>query len=123
VTVFDLTQSSRRSISHEGWNISGLDISPDGRWLALDCWGLGLRVWDLAGNRPLSPQPAWSAEIGITVAAFSPDGRWLAASRQNDCRIWRVGNWVLQNSLFAPSSTTTETSCYRKVATESALPP
>ena len=93
VTVFDLAQSSRRNLSHDNWYVTSLDVSPDGRWLALDCWRLGLRVWDVAANRPLSPQPAQTDEIGVGVPAFSPDGRWLVASRQNDHRIWRVGNW------------------------------
>jgi len=93
VTILDRAQPSRWNVSWDGWNVSSLDLSPDGRWLALDCLGLGLRVWDVARNRPLSPPPAGMAEIGETVAGFSPDGRWLAASRHNDYRLWRVGHW------------------------------
>jgi WD40 repeat protein len=70
-----------------------MDLSPDGRWLAADCLGLGIRIWDVAGNRPLEPLPARMAEGGGGVAGFSPDGRWLVVSRQQDRGIWRVGHW------------------------------
>jgi WD40 repeat protein len=93
VTILNRAQSSRRNVSRDDWNVLNIDMSPDGRWLALDCFPLGMRVWDVAGNRPLSPHPARMAEIGQTVASFSPDGRWLAAGRHNDYRIWRVGHW------------------------------
>jgi len=72
--------------------IHGLDISPDGNWLATGSVDTSVRLWDLT-----RPDPAAAPRIlgGHTEAVyevrFSPDGHLLAtASSDGTVRIWDV---------------------------------
>ncbi len=99
----------RGNLSGDG-SIDGLDVSPDGRWLAA---GTGARnrrpnlrgalgVWDLHDPRP-GPEPVRTlaeSQSGVHGLRFSPDGKTVAAACYNqvidiigELRVWSLPDW------------------------------
>jgi eukaryotic-like serine/threonine-protein kinase len=90
----------------ENHRMQTVDVSPDGRWLAVGGWyESGVGVWDLKRRRLeqiLRPKDA----LGDTkfFIRFSADGRFLVSSTQPDTgkaayHFWRVGSWDLDHQL------------------------
>ncbi len=79
---------------------SALDLSPDGRYLAMTQWGdpeVDIRLWDFQTASMLPPLDFHTANV--TDVAFSPDGEWLASCSQNgEVALWEVGSWELADS-------------------------
>jgi WD40 repeat protein/tRNA A-37 threonylcarbamoyl transferase component Bud32 len=92
VVLLDVARRATRALARERAAVDYLDLSPDGRWLAVSRLGQGIQIYDVGGNRRLEPPPPGMAG-GSARLVFSPDGRWLVAGLQNDYRIWRVGRW------------------------------
>ncbi len=87
---------------HHLWGLIRLDlrgpaptavqVSPDGRRLAVACQRGPVRVWDLAGEGEAVALPG-GAEQGPGPLAFSPAGASLAAAgRDAKVRLWRVAD-------------------------------
>jgi WD40 repeat protein len=70
--------------------VAFLDISPDGRWIAMSPHKSGVRIWDRRSGELL---PKLTGERETCRMAFSPDGRWLAISMARDFEFWEVGSW------------------------------
>ena len=74
-----------------GW-ITTLDISADGRWLALGSGGSNdVRLWRLAGNPGETREPIILSGHGgpVTAVRFGGDGRWLAsAAADGSLNLW-----------------------------------
>jgi WD40 repeat protein len=67
-------------------NVSRAQFSPDGRRVVTISAGEGVRVWDAASGRPVSPP---FGESGAHMVAFSPDGsRVVTASTDGTARVW-----------------------------------
>jgi hypothetical protein len=54
---------------------------------------VGVRVWDVASDRPVEPLPSGIGDRTFGQVAFSPDGRWLVDGWQANYLIRRVGHW------------------------------
>jgi WD40 repeat protein len=95
--LWDLTQPDPPAsvvgtyASGGGW-ITTLDISPDGRWLALGSGGSSdVRLWRMAGNPGEPRDPIILSGHGgpVTVVRFGGDGRWLAsAAADGSLNLW-----------------------------------
>src|SRR5262249_7602674 len=71
-----------------GADIGFVDVSPDGRWVVTNQYGVPvLQVWD---GRTGQPVKQLVGECGWGTVRFSPDGRWLATPLDNG-RLWQVG--------------------------------
>ena len=83
-------------LSFLGTNHAGLDLSPDGRWLALGDDAGNVQVWDFPGRRMVTNL----VSHGTTIIAlwFSPHGNFLAcgvpASDGIVGTIWAVAGWT-----------------------------
>lgn len=102
ITVWDTAGGPPLANLHLRTEISGLVVSPDGRWLA----AAGLRsfevgLWETKAWRPYRVL-GWPHVPGawMGAAAFSPDGRWLSTGGADgsillwDTRTWRVARTV-----------------------------
>ena len=82
-----------------GW-ITTLDISADGRWLALGSGGSNdARLWRLAGNTGELRGPIILSGHGgpVTAVQFGGDGRWLAsAAADGSLNLWDLASPVLR---------------------------
>jgi WD40 repeat protein len=89
--ITPLDEPSAALIVPVGAGLSGVELSPDGRWAAGNSWhGSGLRVWDAQDGQ----QVAHLMPENTTVnGCFSPDGAVLATSSNADLRLWRAGRW------------------------------
>jgi WD40 repeat protein len=98
--VLDL-QTGEVRFRGEQLRISGIAISPDGRWLAGSTWpGVGeVRVWDLPTGKPAWTLPGTTADL-----AFSPDGRWLVIGAGAEYQVREVGTWRLSRRIRRDSS-------------------
>jgi WD40 repeat protein len=81
-----------------GW-ITTLDISADGRWLALGGGSNDVRLWRLSSD-PGGPRgPIILSGHGgpVTVVRFGGDGRWLAsAAADGSLNLWDLAHPVLR---------------------------
>lgn len=93
----------------------GLDISPDGRLLAVGgcsssdligfCSQGGAMLWDLASGQQVTPSFAVQAQQ-IAGLAFSPDGRWLASISDTELRVWDMATGLqVGQTLIEPDNT------------------
>jgi WD40 repeat protein/serine/threonine protein kinase len=72
-------------------NVYSLEYSPDGRYLAINQWGL-IKIWDAATGKEIRTIEAHRDETWSV--AYSPDGRRLAsASFDHSIKIWDTTDW------------------------------
>jgi WD40 repeat protein/tRNA A-37 threonylcarbamoyl transferase component Bud32 len=64
---------------------SGLQFSPDDRWLGFSVEGAGLRLCEVAGNREFR---AFPLPQDARCVDFSPDGRLMAVASADGMRLW-----------------------------------
>ncbi len=70
--------------------VSGVSISPTGRWFATGTWkGEGVKIWSTETWQPIRELPA----SGSTTCRSSPDGAWLATGSAEEYCVWRTGDW------------------------------
>jgi len=91
--ILDLEQGGQRTREFSLVNLNGIDLSPDGRWLAAGPFrGYEVRVWDARSGDEVHRLPApvdyFSAEV-----VFSRDGRRLLVATQTDCHVFETGTW------------------------------
>jgi len=85
------------SAGGHGRSVTGLAVSPDGKWLASEGEDQRIRIWRIAtGECVAEPRPAHGEGRGV---AFSPDGQWLVAGGAYH------GFSVLENSADPPAFT------------------
>jgi len=102
--------------------INAIAFSPDGRFVAVGCGGLGIDV-DEEGDRLGDKIRLWRTKDGrlagvmrgpkdvVDGLAFSPDGRWLASAgvdqKTGECvvRLWDFQKGKLTHTWNAPSET------------------
>jgi WD40 repeat protein len=80
--------------------VTGLAISPDGRWLAGASSGREslIFVWDLHTNGP--PTLLWGHSRSVVTLAFSPDSQWLASGAADSMiKVWQLPGWRLRTTL------------------------
>jgi WD40 repeat protein/CHAT domain-containing protein len=93
-TVWDLTISAPRLISmgyiqREG-QITAVDLSPDGEWLATGGEG-GLLLWNLTPlTSDVEPPVLLDQDSFVGNVAFSPNGRWLATESEDNVLLWNL---------------------------------
>jgi WD40 repeat protein len=105
--LWDLTQADPPASvvgtysSGGGW-ITTLDISADGRWLALGSLSANdVRLWHLAGNpgEPRGPITLSGHGGPMTAVRFGGDGRWLAsAAEDGSLNLWDLASPVLRQT-------------------------
>jgi WD40 repeat protein len=72
--------------------VNGVDISPDGRWVATQCQGKFL-LWDRE-HPDQRRRLAFGASAGAgQFVAFSPVGRLLATASQDEITVWDTSSW------------------------------
>lgn len=75
----------------------GLDVSPDGRWLASSN-GRQIELWDMR-DRTLS-RTLGGHSLTAQGLSFSPDSRWLASTSQDhSVRVWNVMDGTCESVL------------------------
>lgn len=86
VRLWDLRSGSSRTIAaDDAPDSASVDISPDGRLLAIGNWNEQIVLWDLVSERIVQKIPHRRAHL----VRFSPDGRALATtSNANDFAIY-----------------------------------
>jgi WD40 repeat protein len=68
--------------------VSGVDFSPDGKYIVSGSLDKTLRVWDAATGKPIG-SPLRGHDGGVMSVAFSPDGeRIVSASHDKTLRLW-----------------------------------
>ena len=68
-----------------------MDTSPDGEWVATECWNLpDVQIWNARTGKMVRELPS----RGISIVSFSPDGRWLVVRNAERCQFWNVGTWT-----------------------------
>jgi serine/threonine protein kinase/WD40 repeat protein/Tfp pilus assembly protein PilF len=75
--------------AHPGAN--DIQLSPDGRWLACNTWGVlrgQVRVWDVDTRKLVAELAGPDAPF-----TFSRDSHTLVTGRGKDIESWRVGSW------------------------------
>ncbi len=87
---------------HEiGW-VRGLDVHPDGNWLATGGSDRTLRLWSWQDGRPAEqPTREVQAHEGwVEAVTFSPNGKWLAtAGFDAAVKIWNAADLKLVQTL------------------------
>ncbi len=91
--VWDLTKENPPSHvlaegSHGQW-ITGVDVSPDGRWFATAGSDARVKLWEIGG----SPEPIHleGHTAPVNAIAFSDDGKWLiTAGNDTTARLWNL---------------------------------
>ncbi|WP_439631959.1 WD40 repeat domain-containing protein [Gemmata sp.] len=77
-----------------GW-VRGLDVSPDGKWVATGGSDRRLKLWGWAGGKPsAAPAKDVPAHAGwVEAVAFSPDGRLLVtAGADFRVKVWNAAD-------------------------------
>ncbi len=83
---------------HEA-EVAGLDISPNGRFVASGDHSGGLCFWDVQTRQRI--KSVQFGDIEMLSVRFSPDGKWLATGGTDKIvRIWTVPNWQLATTLI-----------------------
>ncbi len=96
VRLLERDSGVERAVLEGRPEMTELDFSPDGRWLAADCWPRGgVRVWDLA-HVDGAPVDLIEQEPRVR-AQFSPDGQWLVLNTYREgIQFLRVGTWEVE---------------------------
>jgi WD40 repeat protein/DNA-binding SARP family transcriptional activator len=85
-------------------DVNDVQLSPDGRWLAVGLFDLNLQkgkleIWDTRSRRRVT---SLSDEDSGSSARFSPDGRLLAVgSLRGTARVWSTESWKPVTRVFA----------------------
>jgi WD40 repeat protein len=72
-----------------------LDVSPDGRWVAITRSSDALQIWNGRTGGLLTNIPS----LGAWQCAFSTDGKWLACGQEDSTTIWDTTNWSLRHRI------------------------
>lgn len=95
-------QSPPRELKGHTGNILGVDISPDGKFLATGSEDSTARLWDLASGQPVHTFSGHTN--GVFGVAFSPDGKYLvSASGDSTVRLWEVATGKTLKVFSAPT--------------------
>ena len=74
-----------------GEQMTGLSLSPDGRWAASATLpATDVRLWDAQTGKSIG----LLGMAGATLNRFTPDGRWLIVRGPKEFRLWATGSWT-----------------------------
>jgi hypothetical protein len=74
-----------------GEQMTGLSLSPDGRWAASTTLpATDVRLWDAQTGKSIG----LLGMPGATLQKFTPDGRWLVVRSPTEFRLWAAGTWT-----------------------------
>jgi tetratricopeptide (TPR) repeat protein len=96
VLVLDVETGKVLLRCHHG-GASQAALSPDGRWLASNTWGIArgaVRVWDVDAGRQAAEFEGPGAPL-----AFSPDNKFLVVGYGNEVQYRQVGSWESTDAL------------------------
>jgi len=97
-----------RELARQGQGIAGIDLSPDGNWLATAGKGLGVTIWRFADGKlvkSLSQHPGAATDV-----SFSPAGDRLCAGFEDlHVASWKTNHWALQWDVPAHDGVITRT--------------
>jgi WD40 repeat protein len=87
---------SERVILSRCSDVISLDLSPDGRWVAVASvkGDVGVGIFDARSGHRVRYMATAKDGTCPTVVAFSPDGRWLLTGSERDYCFWEVGSWA-----------------------------
>ena len=72
-------------------DVWGVDISPDGKYLATGSADMTARLWDLSTGQSIRVFSGHTSDVGKVV--FSPDGKYLlTGSADGTARLWEVAS-------------------------------
>ena len=88
--------------SFDSLNVVNVDLSPDGKTLALGLMNGGVTVWDVDQRTPIANFMAHTSKVRSLL--FSPDGKALATSDGGAIRFWSTKGYDLLFESPAPTS-------------------
>jgi WD40 repeat protein len=72
-------------------NVAGMDVSPDGNWLATGTFhGHSVKVRDLRTGKLARDLRS----LGTANVVFSPNSKWLVTCSSDDHCLWETGSWT-----------------------------
>jgi WD40 repeat protein len=84
--------------------IASIDVSPDGRRLAVATWlGSGVKIFDWHGDR-LAEVGTLAHASPVTVATYSPDGKFLASGSENEFKLWNAATLEEVRAVKTPAA-------------------
>ena len=80
-----------RTLSSHTSHVTGVAVSPDGRYVLSASWDTTVKVWELSSSQEVRTLKGHTSHV--TGVAVSPDGRYvLSASRDHTVKVWELSS-------------------------------